>query len=468
MAKADILSRIYAPRKEQNKFDFNALCAPPLLSLLTVEDIRYLNHLVTSAKYTSKIDYKNDQIKQVLGNRGFRRIHAGTNRIVFVNDDIPTIVLKVCTNSIALTDAPNEYRNQFYLAPFVTKVFEYSPCGTVGLFERVEPITSRQEFMSIADNLYELLTKKILGEFILEDIGTKYFMNWGIRIRDHNGVRSPFGPVLLDFPTMFKLDGRKLFCNRIDPITRVPCSGVIDYDSGFNHLVCPVCGKQYQARQLATYEQDNQIVISTSKGESKMKLVFKQGDRIIGTSGDDKSTKYIEKNTKKNSNINLQPPVQTNDSTSNITAEQIEENEKNILRQLVLKYPDVAAELIQSVMYTINKKDIDKGVDVLNLEGREYIKADLVKTVYCKPNGTSWDFKYEEDEESDTSEESDEEEMVKPTEEDFDENGKFIIEKENEDTSQKEEGKSVVDAREDYVEDDSKLPFIDKVKASKF
>ena len=30
MAKADILSRIYAPRKEQNKFDFNALCAPPL------------------------------------------------------------------------------------------------------------------------------------------------------------------------------------------------------------------------------------------------------------------------------------------------------------------------------------------------------------------------------------------------------------------------------------------------------
>lgn len=488
MAKADILSQIYAPRKQDCEFNFNALCAPPLLSMISVEDIKYLNYLVTSPKYTSKIDYKYDQIRQVMANRGFRKLHAGTNRVVYVNDDIPTVVIKVCTNSIALTDAPNEYKNQFYLAPFVTKVFEYSPCGTVGLFERVEPITSRQEFMSISDNIYELLTKKILGEFILEDIGTQYFMNWGMRIRDHNGMRIPFGPVLIDFPTMFKLDGKKLFCNRLDPITRIPCTGIIDYDSGFNHLKCPVCGKQYQARQLAKYEEDNQIVIANKcKGDCKMVIEFKRGN-VVEAVSDGKSSKIIERKESKEPEIKVQVTGKKESVETNTENKPVRNRENDImmLRHLFAMYPQEAAELIQSSMYTIMKSDIDNGIDVLDLEGREYIKADLVKSVYCKPKGTTWNFNYGEDtdnEESDVpqeepvSENIDEEEMVKPTEEDFDENGKFIIEKEEdneEETSDsnieelEDQSNEVVDARQDYVDDESKLPFIDKKKASKF
>ena len=83
------------------------------------------------------------------------------------------------------------------LKPFVTKMFECSPCGTVATVERVEPITSRQEFLSVADDIFDLLNQQILGQYILEDIGTNYFMNYGLR--------KGFGPVLLDYPYLFEL-----------------------------------------------------------------------------------------------------------------------------------------------------------------------------------------------------------------------------------------------------------------------
>ena len=50
-----------------------------------------------------------------------------------------------------------EYQNQFLIKPFCTKVFEVSPCGTVGIAERVEPITSKAEFISI---MLPLLTSR--------------------------------------------------------------------------------------------------------------------------------------------------------------------------------------------------------------------------------------------------------------------------------------------------------------------
>ena len=293
MAKADILSQLYAPSRKDSNFDFNALVAPPLLSLISIEDIKYLNYLASSPRFASKLDYKYGEIKKVMNNRGFRKLHAGTNRVVYVNDDIPNIVIKICTNSISLTDAPNEYRNQFYLAPFNQKVFEYSPCGTVGLFERVDPITSREEFLSIADSVYELLTKKILGNFVMEDIGSKYFMNWGIR------RLGGFGPVLLDFPSLFVLDGKKLFCNKINPLTGIPCRGEIDYDAGFNHLYCKCCGKHYQARQLANYEKDNSIIIARNKGDRKMEIVIKRGKETV-TQNNSKASKVLNQNKTKN------------------------------------------------------------------------------------------------------------------------------------------------------------------------
>ena len=446
MAKADILSQIYASKKTDYDFNFNALVAPPLLSMLTVEDINYLDYLITSVKFASKLEYKYDEIRKVMNNRGFRKLHAGTNRVIYYNPDIPGIVLKVCTNTIALSDVFNEYRNQFHLAPFVQKVFEWSPKGTVGLFERVDPITSRQEFLSIADSVFELLNKKILGEFILEDIGSEYFMNWGIRRIGGNRGRA-WGPVLLDFPMMFKLDGKKLFCNTIHPITGKRCTGVIDYDAGFNRLVCPVCGREYQARQLAKYEDDNSIIIANSKGEKKMEIIVKRGKDVV-MECNDKATRTIQQKPKNNIEVSVDTtnkrPVVSNNKDS-------KEQDIILLKVLLSHYPEIGAELIQDRFYTLPKSNFENGgVERLIVNDIQYIRADLINhehECHCGKNCHCHD-----DEES-------KENLVKPTEKDFDENGNLIIERSEE----------PIDARQDYIDDEEEnVPLIDSNKASKF
>ena len=58
-------------------------------------------------------------------------------------------------------------------------MFYISPCGTVGFAERVLPIKNKKEFKEIAPDVFEILVNKILGKYVMEDVGTKYFMNYG-------------------------------------------------------------------------------------------------------------------------------------------------------------------------------------------------------------------------------------------------------------------------------------------------
>ena len=96
--------------------------------------------------------------------------------------------MKVAYDDIGLGDNPREFINQQYLKPFCTKVFEVSQNGVLAIVERVNPITNREEFLSVAEDVFTLLTEYIIGEYVMDDIGTKYFMNYGLR--------KGFGPVL--------------------------------------------------------------------------------------------------------------------------------------------------------------------------------------------------------------------------------------------------------------------------------
>ena len=80
-----------------------------------------------------------------------------------------------------------------------------TPDGVVGEAERVQPITSREEFLSCADEIYGLLNM-LTSKYVLADIGSRYFMNYGLRGNN-------FGPVLLDFPYLYEVDGNKLVCS---------------------------------------------------------------------------------------------------------------------------------------------------------------------------------------------------------------------------------------------------------------
>jgi hypothetical protein len=272
MAKVDVLDILRTKKLDPLEFHFENLWIPPINCYLSPSDIEALHKIATSARLSSKIQQKYKMIDDIMVARGFKRFSAGTNRVVYRFLEDTRFLVKIAVDKVGMQDNPLEYENQFLLQPFVTKMFYVSPCGTVGFSERVLPIKNKEEFRQIASDVFDILVNKILGLYVVEDVGTRYFMNWGIR--------PGFGPVLLDYPYVYKLDGDKLFCNWTNPITGECCNGEIDYDAGFNHLVCTRCNKTYMATDLRDNSIDNKIVIK--RGGFQMRIQILQGDQIVG------------------------------------------------------------------------------------------------------------------------------------------------------------------------------------------
>lgn len=268
-----VLDRLKSKTMTIDEFNYDSLQAPPIAALFTPMDIMQLNQIARSIKYAAKPQLKYQEIDKIMRRRGFEKFVAGTNRVAYRFLEDNSFIVKVAADAVGLGDNPREFRNQMIFKPFVTKVFEVTPCGTIGVFERVVPITHRQEFLSVASDIYEVINNWFIGEYVLEDIGTKYFLNYGIR--------KGFGPVLLDFPYVYKLDGNKLFCNA--PNNSNPsgcCEGVIDYDAGFNFLYCTKCGVKYKAKELEQAVKENNIIVK-SEGEIKMKVRIKGGTNDV-------------------------------------------------------------------------------------------------------------------------------------------------------------------------------------------
>lgn len=317
MAKLNALEALYNKRKSPLEFNFDMLWAPPLLSLLTPQDIYELNRIAKSVKLAGKIDEKYKLIDQIMTNRGFVKLHAGTNRVVYRFIEDQRFVAKIAVDRVGLGDNPAEFKNQFLLKPFVTKVFEVSPCGTVAIVERVDAVMSREEFLSIADDVFSLLTKFFLGKYVLDDIGSWFFMNWG--------TRKGYGPVLLDFPYVYELDGNKLYCNAkpIPGRRDIICGGQIDYDDGFNNLICTKCGRPYHARDLKKEGKEKLIIVG---GKKTMKVQVKIGNTVIKDSSKTQVAKVIEP-VDEEKNVYAQYRVQ---GRANIIKETKKENNPNV------------------------------------------------------------------------------------------------------------------------------------------
>lgn len=319
MAKANVLEFLYSKQKSPLEFNFDNLIAPPLLSLLTPQDIYELNRIARSVKLSGKIDEKYKLIDSIMNNRGFVKLHAGTNRVVYRFLEDQSFVIKIAVDKVGLGDNPAEFRNQFLLKPFVTKIFEVSPCGTVALVERVDAIMSREEFASVADDIFNLLTKVFIGKYILEDVGCHYFMNYGIR-------KNGFGPVLLDFPYVYELDGNKLYCNAHLPGRKdITCGGELDYDDGFNNLICTKCGRHYHARDLKKAEKDQLIIVG---GKKTMKVKVMVGKKVILDSSKNKIAKVIEPEpeTKLEEIVKLEPETKVEEVTKSVVTENSKTN----------------------------------------------------------------------------------------------------------------------------------------------
>ena len=289
MRNSDIAALYFRRRLEDGGFDWEHFTHPPISSYISLPEIQYFDYIATSAKLAGKSKrYKIDMMSEVLRPKGFIYMTAGTNRVVFRNDYDQSFLLKIGFDATGVNDSMREFHNQEVLKPFVPKVFDVSSRGTIGLIERVHPILNRAEFMSVAGQIFDILNKKILGKYVLEDIGTDFFKNWGLR--------DGFGPVLLDFPYLYEIDGSKLVCNKPLP-DGTKCKGLIDYDAGFNTLVCELCGRRHTAKSLA---KNNGAILITKdylnqRGRRIMQLPKVQIMRNDGsTYGDDLSVNVKE------------------------------------------------------------------------------------------------------------------------------------------------------------------------------
>ena len=248
-----ILDRIKSRTMTKDEFNFDRLQAPPLCMLLSPFDIQELHSIATSLKWSAKPQLRYQAIDNVMRRRGFIKFVAGTNRVAYRHPEDTRFLIKIACDDVGMRDNPAEYNNQFIFKPFVTKCFEVSPCGTVGVFERVNPITSREEFLSVAEDIFEVINEWFIGEYVVADFGSKFFMNWGIR--------EGLGPGLLDYPYMYKLDGNKLYCKAPDPHSPTgKCDGVIDYDAGYNFLHCTKCGVVYKAKELEQKIKNHSLI----------------------------------------------------------------------------------------------------------------------------------------------------------------------------------------------------------------
>lgn len=180
VVNSDILSTLQSRVVTREEFDFDKLSARPLRSFLDYSDLDKLYNIASSVRYAGNIQKKLKAIADIMKPRGFVKQGQGTNRIVYRHLEDPSIVMKIATDKTGMKDTPKEFLNQDILKPFVTKVFEVTPDGVVGEFERVLPITSREEFLSCSNDVYELLNI-LTGKYILADVGTHFFLNFGLR-----------------------------------------------------------------------------------------------------------------------------------------------------------------------------------------------------------------------------------------------------------------------------------------------
>ena len=257
---------------------FDTLQAPPLYSILTDYDIAEIRKIVTSVRLAGNVHRRLFGINEILTKRGLVKLAGGTNRVVYSHPMYPNIVIKIALDRVGMKDNPSEYYVQNLLKPFCTKIFEITEDGLIAVAEKVERVRNIKEYTEMSDDIYSLYLYFVKEKgLVMEDIGVKFFMNWG--------NRPMFGPVILDFPYCYEIDPKKLHCKNVDEYGRI-CNGEIDYDDCFNFLVCKRCGKIHRALEISKGRFEEAIADSKlmrNLGGLKMEIKITRGNTVEKT-----------------------------------------------------------------------------------------------------------------------------------------------------------------------------------------
>lgn len=276
--------------KEQQLVNiFDAMStAKPISYYFTPQDIVELNRMAKSPSLTLDMNKKLKAFDDFMMGKGFTLIGGGTNRRAYGTMYDNSITIKVATDSGGFTSNLKEYVNQIIVKPFCTKIYEVTPCGELSLTERVIPLENEEDIVSYRNEIFDTIFFYIRNKNIaMDDIGLRSMRNWG--------YRRGFGPVLLDFPSMYVVDPRKRFCGALLDNGTKKCSGSLDYDSGFDNIVCGHCGRIIKAVELAKDDGDdmNQLIFAINNRNKKNMEGSKMKFSLVRKNADGTEEKII-------------------------------------------------------------------------------------------------------------------------------------------------------------------------------
>lgn len=294
---------------------FESIEGPCVYDFFTDDELNLINKIIRDHKDKS-FKKKFQKLDAIVKPKGFKRSGCGTNRVVYepLNDNA-TFCIKIALDKAGSKNNPDEIVNQKYLKPFVAKCFDISQDGNVGIFERVIPIENLYQLWSVREDIYKIM-ETIVGRFIIDDFGTKAFKNWGLR--------KGFGPVLLDYADMYILDPKLLYCTHtLNLNTTEQCRGELDYDAGFNNIICLKCGGIHMASEFK--DGRKKISVFTRKKEMKMKdleiVIYKDGE-IYWDNNHGLYTNEVKNNTPVKNKVDIVSKLEISD---------IEEKKKNLI-----------------------------------------------------------------------------------------------------------------------------------------
>lgn len=175
MSKVDLLTAKIreAQTLPDNFFDY--IIGPPISMFFNQHELEWIKHIILN----NTNDIKLKMVNSIMKSKGFVRLSGGTNRIVYRHLEDNSFVFKVAIDRVGLKDNLLEFKNQHFLKPYVCKIFDTTPDGLMASIERVYPITSKEEFTAVQEEIFYLIATKLIGRTVADDIGKAFFRNYG-------------------------------------------------------------------------------------------------------------------------------------------------------------------------------------------------------------------------------------------------------------------------------------------------
>lgn len=252
---------------------FDNMMGPMVCNFFSEDEIKVIHKIITHTKDRT-FKKKFQKLDAIIKPKGFKRSGCGTNRVLYEPlDKNATFCIKIALDRVARKNNPDELVNQKYLKPFVAKCYDVSDDGNIGIFERVIPIENLNQFWDLREDIFNIM-ERLVGRFIIDDFGSNTFKNWGFR--------KGFGPVLLDYADMYILDPKILYCtNHPDHLHGQMCGGEIDYDDGFNKIICTSCGAHYMASDFKHGRQKISVYGRKRKIDMGLNIKIYRGEELM-------------------------------------------------------------------------------------------------------------------------------------------------------------------------------------------